>query len=202
MPRPTKSESKKSNTLSSPSPFDPTVHYTEDGSAVNGSVAVLAGVGKDIAETVLHSGASQAVIGTLADFEDEDGLTPAEKAPAGWASGKREAIASKKQGGRPPSEKKYIDAAVGIDSYTTDEFGCWIWAGSMKAGVPTYRRRSVRRLMWFREKGQRADPERFLHSACREPACINPDHAIWFGGAKLPAEYLRLDIRFGHTSTE
>lgn len=64
--------------VKSPSVYDPTVTYDELGGANNHQLAVFRGAAA--AEPWQpHSGVSPAVIGTLADFEDDDGLSIAEQ---------------------------------------------------------------------------------------------------------------------------
>ena len=186
---------KQPSTLDSPSPHDPAVSYDRAGTAVNGSVAVLAGVGNDIGETLLHSGTSQAVIGTLADFEDSHGRTLAERSPADWAQGRAEELEADQGPERAPKNLR------GLDGYEIDQFGCWIWQGQFKGRwrSPMFSLRSARRLVYLRDRGLTEDqaPAGFIHAACGERRCVNPDHSIWRNGSRLPTSLLRPEIRAG-----
>ena len=194
----TENRRRRRKSIVSPSPHDPTVSYDRSGTAVNGEVAVLTGFGNDIAVTALHSGVSQAVIGTLADFEDSRGRSLAERSPADWAQTQAEAAAIAVAGGRPPKPPRNMQ---GLDCYEVDRHGCWIWRGAFKGRwkTPMFDLKSARRLVYLRERGltENEAPARFVHAACGERRCVCPEHTIWRSGSRLPQALLRLEIRAG-----
>ena len=180
---------KQPRPLTSPSPYDSTVHYDSAGSAVNGEVAILAGAGKDITEADLHSGVSPAVVGSLVDFEDESGRSVAERYPKGWQKEQQKAAELRRRPPRTPSGRAaYRHHPDGLDAYEIDsESGCWVWLGALKGAteIPTFQLKSARRLLWLRERGVEEAPARFLHASCGNRRCVSPDHAVWSTSSRL-----------------